>query len=169
MAESGTISLMSPGWNRVRHLVLGTVVLAWGSAKVYGEPGPADCHQDHRCGAIRNFFLRYKSPLAPHAGHFVAVADKNKLDWRLLPSIAMVETSGGKHATKYTIFGWNSGRAQFHSVTASIEFVSSRFAKSAIYSGRSAMGILQRYNPDRVRYPQRVTRFMLELSAEPVE
>jgi hypothetical protein len=118
---------------------------------------------------LRNFFLRYQSPLEKLAKVFLEKADEHRLDWRLLPAISMVETSGGKHGTPSNVFGWNSGRTRFATVEAGIAFVAGRFAESPIYAGRTAMGILQKYNPARKAYPPKVVRFMRELSLEPVE
>lgn len=63
---------------------------------------------DARSLIIKNFFLSYKSPLADHADVFVDVADKYKLDYRLLPAIAMQESNGGKIMPKesYNPFGY---------------------------------------------------------------
>lgn len=129
----------------------------------------AGCAGEDRCVRLSAFFKDYGSPLAGKANHFVQAADRHRIDWRLLPAIAMVETTGGKHGNKRNIFGWNSGRARFRSAEAAIAFVASRFARSPIYRGRSSMGILRKYNPGRSAYAGRVTKFMLELSEEPVE
>jgi len=99
---------------------------------------------------------------------FLRAADTHGIDWRLLPAIAMVESSGGKYGSPKNIFGWNSGRTRFRSLEAGIAYVAERFARSPIYSGRTAMGILHRYNPAKKTYPPKVTKFMMELSGEPV-
>ena len=44
---------------------------------------------------------------------FLEAADDYALDWRLLPSLSYVESTGGKAARNNNLFGWNSGRAQF--------------------------------------------------------
>ena len=44
-----------------------------------------------------------------------------------------------------------------------------RFAASPIYAGRTAMGILQKYNPARKVYPLKVTKYMLEMAPQAVE
>src|SRR3989338_9254173 len=51
---------------------------------------------DGRAKIIENFFKGYKAPLSEHSQTFVAIADKYQLDYRLLPSIAMQESNGGK-------------------------------------------------------------------------
>lgn len=160
-----------PPWtdNRVSRLVIGAVLTACSAGMVHAEPAASSCETDSRCQALRNFFLRYESPLEKLAFVFVRVADEHRLDWRLLPAISMVETSGGKHGTPSNVFGWNSGRTRFPSIEAGIRFVAGRFAGSPIYAGRTAMGILQKYNPARKVYPSRVTKYMLEMAPQPVE
>ena len=118
---------------------------------------------------LQSFFKKHGSPLHAKAVAFLEAADEHKLDWRLLPSIAMVETSGGKHGRPNNVFGWNSGLTGFKSVEAGIHYVASRFAISPIYRGRSARGILMEYNPARTNYPPKVIRFMLQLTTDPVK
>ncbi len=129
---------------------------------------PHDCPQDDRCTTLKAFFSKHGSPLHTHAGAFLEAADEHKLDWRLLPAIAMVETSGGKHGRPNNVFGWNSGRTGFKTVEAGIQYVASRFALSPIYRGRTALGILTAYNPARQQYPPKVIRFMMQLTPAPV-
>lgn len=160
---------MSPWPNRVGIVVLGGIALALPAGCFAEEPTPDRCLSDSRCSAVRNLFLRYKSPLHSVAHDFVTAADRHKLDWRLLPGIAMVETGGGKAGRRYNAFGWNSGRARFPSYSAGIAFVAARFSQSKIYRGRSSTGILRQYNPNRTAYPPKVIRFMKELSPESVE
>lgn len=160
---------MPPWTGRVSRLVLGAVLTACSVGVVQAEPAASPCNADSRCQALRNFFLRYRSPLENLAIVFVRTADEHRLDWRLLPAISMVETSGGKHGTPSNIFGWNSGKTRFASAEVGILFVASRFAQSPIYAGRTALGILRQYNPARTAYPPKVTHFMKELSAERVE
>lgn len=130
---------------------------------------PVECAQDDRCTTLKSFFKKHGSPLHAKAAAFLEAADEHKLDWRLLPGIAMVETSGGKHGRPNNVFGWNSGRTGFKSVEAGIQYVAGRFAHSPIYRGRTALGILTAYNPARQQYPPKVIRFMQQLTPEPVQ
>lgn len=52
--------------------------------------------QDARSKIVEDFFAGYGSLLSEFNDLFIQVADKNKLDWRLLPAIAMQESNGGK-------------------------------------------------------------------------
>lgn len=49
--------------------------------------------QDARIAALQEFFSRYNSPLLPYAEKFVSVSDKYRIDYRLLPAIAMQESN----------------------------------------------------------------------------
>ena len=52
---------------------------------------------------------RNNAPLADYAEKFVEVANKYGLDYRLLPAIATVESSGGKNNfRKYNAWGWGN-------------------------------------------------------------
>ena len=122
-------------------LVLGAVLTACTVGVVHADPAASSCDMDTRCVALRNFFLRYESPLHNLAHVFLRAADAHKIDWRLLPALSIVETGGGKSGTPSNVFGWNSGRTRFANVEAGILFVASRFAESPIYAGRMAATI----------------------------
>ena len=51
---------------------------------------------DARTEMLRQYLHEYDSPLEPYAGHFVEMADKYDLDYRLLVAIARKESSLGK-------------------------------------------------------------------------
>lgn len=120
------------------------------------------CQPDARVLRIRSFFERYKSPAANFAADFVSAADLYALDWRLLPSISMVESSGAKYYTNNNIFGWDSCRASFPTVREGIFHVASRLANSRIYKGKDLSGILRSYNPGP-NYDDNVLRLMAAL------
>jgi hypothetical protein len=159
---------MPPWTDRVSRLVIGAMLTACTVGVVHAEPANSSCDTDSRCQSLRNFFLKYQSPLEKLAIVFVRAADQYKLDWRLLPAISMVETTGGKHGTPSNVFGWNSGRTRFKNVEAGILYVAGRFAESPIYAGRTALGILHMYNPAKKTYPPKVLNFMRELAPDPV-
>lgn len=61
---------------------------------------------DNRADTLERFFQRYGSPLASHAKFFVEVADKYKLDYRLLPAIALQESGGGRYIPHNSYNAW---------------------------------------------------------------
>ncbi len=121
---------------------------------------------DPRLEALNNFFLSAHSPLASLSADFVLAADQNGLDWRLLPGIAMVESSGGIHYKNRNIFGWDSGHTEFQSIRSSIHYVASRLSRSRLYAGKDVAAILRTYNPVQPEYPLRVLGFMRRLPAD---
>src|SRR5690349_15718779 len=63
---------------------------------------------DFRVIALARYLESVDSPLAPHAELFIKEADRNNLDWRLVPAIAGLESSFGKHipSDSYNAWGW---------------------------------------------------------------
>jgi hypothetical protein len=82
------------------------------------------------------------------AAEFVHAADANRLDWRLLPSISVIESGGGKAYRNNNIFGWNNGLEPFPSLRAGLNLVASRLGHSPLYRNRDLAGKLRIYNPD---------------------
>lgn len=158
-----------PRWTcGVRHRLAGALLAVWAIGVAGAQEAAPACGADERCEAIRTFFRGHGSYLSALAPEFLKAADANGLDWRLLPAISFVETRGRHPGKKANIFGWNSGRTRFASVEAGIHFVAGRLAKSPIYAGRTAMGILHKYNPVRSTYPPRVAAVMMEMAPHPV-
>jgi len=62
---------------------------------------------DKKALILAKYLEKYNSPLQYHAQDFVDAADANGLDWKLLPSIAGVESTFGKHIPGgYNAWGW---------------------------------------------------------------
>lgn len=64
--------------------------------KTTSETSDSVKRSDARSKIIEDFFRGYNSNLADFSDIFTGIADKYQLDWRLLPSIAMQESNGGK-------------------------------------------------------------------------
>ncbi len=124
---------------------------------------PPDYTRDIRLLKIKSFFAEKKAPAAAHAEDFLLAADRHGLDWRLLPSVALIESSGGKYYSHNNILGWDNGRSAFPHVSAGIHYVARRLAESPLYRGKSLDEKLTLYNPNR-SYPRRVKRLMEQLS-----
>ena len=102
---------------------------------------------DPRLKLIWQYFADRDCPLRDSAADFLIAADQNELDWRLLPSISMIESSGGKDYRNNNVFGWDSCREVFPSVQAGIHFVASKLAKSRLYKDKNLDQKLSTYNP----------------------
>jgi len=118
-----------------------------------------------RLARLVEFFDALGSPVGELAPEFLAAADRHALDWRLLPSISVIESGGGKNFSKNNIFGWGSARRGFASIRGSIDWVASRLARSKLYKGKDLDGILATYNP-RPGYPARVKSVMRLLAPD---
>ncbi len=128
-------------------------------AQLTAKAGSALHDPDPRLQKIEQFFADRDCPLRDSAAVFLEAADRNDLDWRLLPSISMVESSGGKDYRNNNVFGWDSCRESFSSVGEGIHFVASQLANSKLYKDKNLDGKLRTYNtnPD---YPHRVKALM---------
>jgi hypothetical protein len=102
---------------------------------------------DPRLSALRKFFVNFHCPLAPVAEIFVAEADSHNLDWRLLPSLAIIESGGGNVSHGNNIFGWNNGHASFPTLGAAIHQVAKTLANGSAYKNKTLMALLRTYNP----------------------
>lgn len=104
--------------------------------------------EDPRLARLTRFFARMKSPLVDLAEDFLEAADRYNLDWRLLPSISIVETGGGRICAGNNIFGWDAGQHVFASVSEAIEIVAARLGTSRLYRDKDLPDKLGTYNGD---------------------
>ena len=109
-------------------------------------------HIDNREELIRRFFERHKAPAAKYAKLFVQVADENNLDWKLLPTLALIESTGGKfQSRRNNIFGWDSGKARFSTVEDAIRHVGRALNKGP-YKDKTLDQKIHVYNTHRTYY-----------------
>jgi hypothetical protein len=127
-------------------LIICAGLLAVPTAQDFAREASQSVRQnDARLVRLREFFE--DSPLLGLADEFLVAADREGLDWRLLPSISLVETSRGRTAVGNNVFGWDSGRQRFASVREAIHQVASRLGQSKLYRGKDLNRILTTYNP----------------------
>jgi hypothetical protein len=123
------------------------------------QAAPEVKQDDPRLSRLQKYFGDRDCPLRDSAKDFLVAADQNELDWRLLPSISIIESSGGKDFTNNNVFGWGSSKERFSSVRAGIHYVAAQLGKSRRYRGKNIDGKLRIYNP-LPEYPQRVKAVM---------
>ena len=128
-------------------LLLAGLLLSHSAASVGQQFEPPSYEDDARLLILKSFFEDRNAPASALAEEFLMVADRHKLDWRLLPSICFVETGGGKAANGNNLFGWDSGRAEFASMRDSIHHVAARLAESELYRDKQLDEKLSVYNP----------------------
>lgn len=122
-----------------------------------------DYTNDPRLHALRSFFQKTDCPAQHYSQVFLEAADDYDLDWRLLPSLSFVESTGGKAARNNNLFGWNNGKARFDSPAAGIHAVGFRLASSDRYRDKELDEILATYNSNS-GYGQKVKSIMRRIA-----
>ncbi len=118
---------------------------------------------DPRAAVLTGFFEALNSPASDWTEDFLLAADRHGLDWRLLPSIAILESGGGRESMNNNILGWDSCRESFPSVRAGIHTVADRLANSRLYRNKDLDWKLKLYNPNTA-YPRKVKWLMARLA-----
>jgi hypothetical protein len=119
--------------------------------------------RDPRAIRLRQFLAKLHCPVKDMAEEFVHVADDNNLDWRLLPSISIIESGGGKAYRNNNILGWANGDRSFPTIRAGISQVAFKLGHSFLYRNRNTEEKLRIYNPNE-DYPGRVEDVMHRIS-----
>ncbi len=115
---------------------------------------------------IDAYFAKRDMPLEGYGAKLVKVADDNDLDWRLLPAIAIKESTGGKFACYNNPFGWGSCKIKFKSFDQAIETVAVNLggnnpATDEHYKDKTTKEKLHAYNGSVVpTYTKEVLEFM---------
>ena len=124
-----------------------------------------------KADAIDTYFQKYNMPLEGLGMKMVVEAEKNSLDWRLIPAISVIESTGGKFACKkasHSFLGWGSCRINFESKEKAIEIVALNLGggnpKTARYYQKemSLKKLLETYNPPSIvpNYASKVMKVM---------
>jgi len=126
--------------------------------------------------AIDAYFKANDMPLLGTGMKMVLEAEKNGIDWRLLPAIAVRESSGGKNdcnKVSNNPFGWNSCKVGFNSIDEAIETVALNLGgnnpiTARHYDNKTVKQILQAYNPPYIvpKYAEQVMAIMKNIGAE---
>lgn len=117
--------------------------------------------------AIDRYFERRHMPLAGYGREMAQAARANNIDWRLLPAIAVRESSGGIESCGTNVFGWASCRLTFSSISEGIKTVARNLggnatSTAAYYRGKTTHEILSAYNPPSIvpHYAEQVEAIM---------
>ncbi|MFA5997284.1 MAG: hypothetical protein WC791_02220 [Candidatus Paceibacterota bacterium] len=115
---------------------------------------------------IDAYFAKRAMPLEGYGAKLAQVALDNDIDWRLLPAIAIKESTGGKFACHNNPFGWGSCKIKFKSFDEAIDTVAKNLGgnnpKTArYYDDATIEEILHHYNGSVIpAYPGEVMKFM---------
>lgn len=124
--------------------------------------------QDMRVVALENTLNKYNSPLAPYAHVYVSEADKNGVDWRLLPSIAGLESTFGKRYIEgtYNVYGWGSGEIYFDSWEDGIATINASLKTRYIDRGATDVWKIGPIYAESPTWAVRVNFFMEKIDEE---
>jgi hypothetical protein len=149
-------------------LVLMAGVLGAASATGYTDVDATKMQRkpDIREVILRRFLSANHSPVESYAGNFIREADANHLDWRLLPSLAWIESGAGKRNRRNNLFGWANGASRFATASEAIHHVAEALAEARPYKGKDLCGKLAAYNPSP-GYRGLVTTVMAQISRLP--
>jgi hypothetical protein len=138
--------------------------------KVNPTPVANVLSKQEKADAIDAYFAWKNMPLEGMGMKMVEEAEKNDLDWRLLPAIAARESTGGKFECKRVpnnAFGWGSCKIGFKSNEMAIEVVARNLGgnnpKTAKhYDDKTTKQILHAYNPPSIvpKYAEQVISIM---------
>ena len=151
-------------------------VIVLAQANLPAQTGPApvvDPTLKLEADAIDAYFKAHDMPLAGTGMEMATVADNNGIDWRLLPAIAVRESTGGKQAcssVKNNPFGWGSCKIGFDSLDQAIETVAANLGgnnpnTASHYDNKTTTQILHSYNPPSIvrRYAEQVMTIMKDI------
>ena len=89
---------------------------------------PAYVPDSTKVANIRNYLAKRNAPLADYAEEFVKAADQYDIDYRIVASISVIESGGGKNCFR-PYNGWGWGKMTFSSWEEGIWTVSKGIAK----------------------------------------
>ena len=143
LEKKGPLSFLTPN-NNVSYAALPT------SQTVLGD---SISQQDARVAAVADFFKKYNSDLTPFAQNVVSSADKYGLDYRLIPAIAMQESTLCKKAPKDSYNCWGFGIyggkiTKFNNYSEAIDTVTKTLATQYKQNGlETPQQIMAKYTP----------------------
>lgn len=120
---------------------------------------------DQRVLRLRSFFAAHRCPEPYHADEYVRAADAYSIDYRLLPAVSVRESTCGVYQHRNNLWGWDSARTGFESVSRGIRFILSQLAWGRYYRGKSLDQKLHVYNPSP-QYVQQVRELMREIDSD---
>lgn len=123
---------------------------------------------DVRVRALKNVLQKYDSILVAEAEHYVRSADTYGIDWRLLPAIAGLESSFGRHYMpgSYNVYGWGGGHIYFDSWADGIDTISKSLSERYYARGADTVWTIGPIYAESPTWAVRVNSFMAQIDSE---
>jgi len=120
---------------------------------------------DARIARLDAFFRAHHCPAPLLTSEYLAAADANFIDYRLLPAVSVRESTCGLHARHNNRWGWNSAKTSFETLVHGIRYIARELASGRYYRGKTLEEKLQVYNPNP-NYPAEVRKLMREIETD---
>lgn len=122
---------------------------------------------DKQAQILQDYLAKFDSPMQYHAQDFIDAAKLYELDWKMLPAIAGVESTFGKHIPGgYNAYGWGVYGTQaiyFDSWTDGIYTVAKGLREGYLNKGLNDPYSINRIYAASPSWGSRVTYFMQDL------
>lgn len=122
---------------------------------------------DKRAKVLSEYFAKYNSPFENHAQDFIDAADTFGVDWKLVPSIAGVESTFGKRSYGFNAWGWGiygDNRLNFNSWRSGIFTVTQGLKQNYIDKGLTDPYSMNRIYATSREWGWKVAFFMNDLT-----
>ncbi len=124
--------------------------------------------RESKAAKIDAYYAKYDLPLAGHGMQMVMSAEKNNLDWRLLPAIAMRESTGCKFIIQSNKNCFGFGTAKYESFDQGIEIVGDHLGgamptTAKYYANKDIKGKLKAYNSVIPAYTTEIFSIMTKI------
>lgn len=125
-------------------------------------------NKDIRVQTLQNVFKKYNSPLVEYAQIYVDSADKNGIDWKLLPAIAGLESTFGRAMIDEThnAYGWGGGTIYFETWEEGINTILSSLRTRYVDRGATTVSEIGSIYAASPTWAVRVEHFMDEIAEE---
>jgi uncharacterized protein YycO len=132
------------------------------------EPQVTNLEKDARVIVLEKIFKKYNSDLSGQAKYFVYYADKNGIDWQLLPAISGLESYFGTMYAPgtYNAYGWGGGYIYFESWEDGINQISVALRKNYYDSGLDTVYKIGPVYAEDPNWAVRVNNFKSEINQE---
>jgi hypothetical protein len=148
-----------------------TVSVSAEPASVQTDTELAQVEREQKAAKIDAYFSENGMPLAGYGMEMVTEAEKHNIDWRLIPAIAIRESTGGLHQCKsvsFSPFGFGSCKISFKSYNDAIANLATNLGgdnpnTAKHYDGKDTNGILATYNTVIPGYTAQVKAIMTKI------
>lgn len=141
---------------------------------IFGDISTEEKERTRKAIIIDEYFHDRNMPMEGLGYKLVEESEKNNLDWRLLPALAIRESSGGKYACDNNPFGWASCKVDFDNINEAIETVAWNLGgqnpRTRQYYEGDIHSKLHNYNGSVVKgYEGQIKRIMKRIADENTE